>query len=246
MTNGRWRAALAAAAILLLFAGAVVFALTKSSPPMPPERPAAERPELMLLTTLPIVFAERLTLDAPPSAALEALQSRYRVVPISVAASSDLGAGNLLLMAQPQAQPAEALVELDAWVRNGGRVLLLADPALEWPSERPLGDLLRAPTSFADTGLLTHWGLRIEAPQASGPASRDVEGRELRTASPGRLTAIRPACAAAANGVLARCRIGRGEATVIADADFLNVDAMKAADRSNLAVLLDELARLEQ
>ena len=72
-------------------------------------------------------------------------------------------------MAQPQAQPAEALVELDAWVRRGGRVLLLADPALEWPSERPLGDLLRPPAAFADTGLLGHWGLTLTPPEARGP-----------------------------------------------------------------------------
>ena len=246
MTKRRARVALVAAALILLLAGAVVFALAKSPAPMPPERPAAERPELMLLTTLPIIFAETLTLDAPASPALGALQSRYRVVPISVAASGDLGARKLLLMAQPQAQPAEALVELDAWVRKGGRVLLLADPALEWPSERPLGDLLRAPPSFADTGLLTHWGLRLAAPEATGPVSREVEGRELRTVSAGKLSASGPGCAVVANGLLARCRIGQGEATVIADADFLNVEGVDGADDSNLALLLDELARLEQ
>ena len=48
-------------------------------------------------------------------------------------------------MAHPLAQPAEDLVALDDWVRGGGRVLLLADPMLEWPSKRPLGDPLRPP-----------------------------------------------------------------------------------------------------
>ena len=62
-------------------------------------------------------------------------------------------------MAQPLAQPAEDLVALDDWVRGGGRVLLLADPMLEWPSKRPLGDPLRPPPMFMDTGLLAHWGL---------------------------------------------------------------------------------------
>ena len=45
-----------------------------------------------------------------------------------------------MLLAHPMAQTADALVDLDRWVRGGGRVLLLADPRLEWPSERPLGD----------------------------------------------------------------------------------------------------------
>lgn len=243
----RARLALAAAAVVAVLLGALLLALAKSAPPPPPERPPEQRPELMLLTTLPIVFAERLTLDSPASPALEALQSRYRVVPISVAAASELANRKLLLMAQPQAQPAEALVELDAWVRGGGRVVLLADPALEWPSERPLGDRLRAPAAFADTGLLGHWGLRLEAPEARGPASRSIDGREVQTLSAGTLVATGPACATAADGLIARCRLGSGEAIVIADSDFLNPAGIERADReANLGLLLAELARLEQ
>ena len=73
-------------------------------------------------------------------------------------------------MAHPLAQTAENLVALDAWVRGGGRVLLLADPMLEWPSKRPLGDPLRPPPMFMDTGLLAHWGLRLDAPDERGPS----------------------------------------------------------------------------
>ena len=241
----RARLALAAAVIALL-AGAALLALARSAP-LPPERPEAERPELMLLTTLPIVFAEEFTLDAPTSAALEALQSRYRLTPISVSAASELGKRKLLLMAQPQAQPAEALVELDAWVRGGGRVLLLADPALEWPSKRPLGDMLRPPVAFADTGLLGHWGLELTAPEAAGPASATIGGRKVRTVSAGTLMSTGPACATAGEGLIARCTLGRGEAIVIADSDFLNVEAVEGASRNgNLGLLLDELARLEE
>lgn len=247
MSGRRAPIALAAAVVIALLLGAVLLNLAKSASSAPPQRPAAERPELMLLTTLPIVFPETLTLDAPPSPSLEALQSRYRVVPISVAADEELRKGKLLLMAQPQAQPAEALVELDAWVRSGGRALLLADPALEWPSERPLGDLLRPPAAFADTGLLGHWGLKLQPPQAAGPASRQVEGRELRTISAGRLVATSPACTTTAEGLIARCRIGQGEVTIIADADFVNPQASEGADPDvNLGLLLEELARLEQ
>jgi hypothetical protein len=223
VTSRRARVALAALAVVALLVGALLFSLARSEPPALPERPPGERPELMLLTTLPIMFGERLTLDAPASPALEALQSRYRVVPISVTAASELRQRRLLLMAQPQAQPAEALVELDAWVREGGRVLLLADPALEWPSERPLGDLLRPPTQFADTGLLAHWGLRLD--------------------ESGKLVAANQTCATAKDGLIARCRLGRGQATVVADADFLNVEAGETA---KLRLLLDELASLEQ
>ncbi len=48
----------------------------------------------------------------------------------------------------------------------------------------------------------------------------------------------------ASDGLVARCAIGAGEATVIADADFLNVEATGQPDQ--LELLLDELERLER
>ncbi len=246
MTGPRARLALAVAVIAVL-AGALMLTLARSAPPPPRERPAGERPELMLLTSLPIVFPERLTLDAPASPALQALQSHYRVIPISVTAASELGERTLLLMAQPHAQPAEALVELDSWVRRGGRVLLLADPVLEWPSMRSFADRLRPPVAFADTGLLGHWGVRLEPPAATGPASRQIGAREIRTSSPGKLIATGRNCSTSDDGLIARCQLGYGQATILADADLLNPDATEGATaEANFGLLLDELASLEQ
>ncbi len=196
----------------------------------------------MLVTSLPIVFPEELTLEPRPTAALDALRSRYHVDPISVADRSSLDSRRLLLMAQPQAQPAEVLVDLDHWVRNGGRALILADPALEWPSARPLGSLLRPPFAYPDTGLLAHWGLRLDSPDKLGPRGVSVDGDSVRTRSPGRLVATGHSCSVE-SGFVARCRIGRGEVTVIADADFLDVDN---SGSRNLQFLLRELRRLEQ
>lgn len=247
MTSRRARVALAAAALIALLAGVLLVTLARPAPPALPDRPAGDRPELMLLTSLPIVFPERLSLESAGSPALAALQSRYSVVPISITSASELGVRKLLLMAQPNAQPAEALVDLDAWVRSGGRVLLLADPALAWPSERPLGDRLRPAPGFADTGLLGHWGLRLEPPEAGGPASRTIDGREVRTVSPGTLVVTGPDCATAGDGLIARCRLGRGLATVIADSDFLDPGQSEGADpESNFGLLLAELKRNEQ
>ena len=233
-----------AALILILAAGPLLYFRHGSSPPVPAARPAAARPPLMLLTTLPLMFPEGFTLKAPPSVALEALQSRYRIVPISVADAAELDHRRLLLMAQPQAQPAGALVDLDNWVRGGGRVLLLADPALEWPSDRPLGSLLRPPFAFADTGLLAHWGLRLQAPDRLRKAEVKFDGLELSTRSPGSLTVTGHECSVESGGFIARCRIGAGKATVIADADFLNVPPGKG-ESANLDALLNELDRLE-
>lgn len=184
------------------------------------ERAAEDRPVLALLTSLPLVFGESLSLENGGSAALSRLEQRYRVQAIGVADEASLKGQILLLMAHPRAQPAEALVDLDRWVRSGGRLLLLADPRLDWPSERPLGDMLRPPPMFADTGLLDHWGLKLSE---SGLTSRG-------------------SCAIADQGMIARCRIGRGSATVIADADFINVEQPEAPE---LDLLVTELDRLE-
>jgi hypothetical protein len=197
----------------------------------------------LLLTSLPLVFGEQFSIEQNGSPALKALESRYRVVPISVTDAAELSKGRLLLMAHPRAQPAEDLVALDQWVRGGGRVLLLADPLLEWPSERPLGDLLRPPPMFMDTGLLAHWGLKLDAPDERGLARRKLGGFEVVTDSPGRLSGR---CSVAGDGLVAHCTIGKGRATVIADADLLDVADLGRGASHNLDALLEELARLER
>lgn len=229
----------AAASILaLIVAATVVFALVGRGPGW---QPGSTKPKLMLLTSLPIVFPEGFTLKGPKSPVLDRLEEDYRVFPISVADAQSLKGRKLLLMAQPQAQPAEALVQLDNWVRNGGHVVLLADPALEWPSKRPFGDPLRPPPAYADTGLLAHWGLRLYSPAGFGLAQMQAGGRDVRTAAPGKLAATSDRCKVDDGGAEAHCRIGRGSVTIIADADFIDADRFGAA---NLELLTDELDRL--
>jgi hypothetical protein len=205
-----------------------------------PSRPAGERPVLMLVTSLPIMFGESFSIEAAGSPALRALEPRYRVVPIGVTDAASLRQGRLLLMAHPLAQPAEELVALDDWVRAGGRLVLLADPALDWPSKLPLGDRLRPPPMFMDTGLLAHWGLRLDAPDEHGPARREVEGRAVEVSSPGTLVG---SCPTEAVGLVVRCRPGKGRATIIADADFMNAGDPGS---DNLQFLLAELQRIER
>lgn len=230
------RRTLGAAGGLLALAAVAAWAVA-STDEVPGPRPAEQRPALALLTSLPLMFGENFGLESGGSAALTRIEQRYNVLPIGVADASSLKGQRLLLMAHPRAQPAEVLVELDQWVRDGGRVLLLADPRLDWPSERPLGDRLRPPPAFADTGLLTHWGVALRTPEVAGP----VEVHGLLTSSPGRLES--QACRLTQDGFIARCRVGKGSATIIADADFLNVE--RPEDQGNLDLLIEELDRLE-
>lgn len=183
------------------------------------EAPAAapgDKPTLYLSTSLPLLFGEGFALDAARPAVVGALEQRFTLTAIDL--PSQLPDGAMLLAVQPRALPAEELVALDAWVRRGGRLVLLADPMLEWPSERELGDKMRPPIMFDDTGLLTHWGLRLDAPDARGPVPRG----DLVMVSPGTLVTEKPGCAVEADGAVARCAIGAGRAVVVADADWLN------------------------
>jgi hypothetical protein len=231
----------ALASILVLLIGAAVLARSfhRVQPPKP-----ADKPALLLLTSLPLVFNEDFSIEGGGSQALTALETRYRVVPISVADAPDLAKGRLLLMAHPLAQTAENLVELDEWVRRRGRVLLLADPMLEWPSKRPLGDPLRPPPMFADTGLLGHWGLRLDAAEKQGPRNAKLGGYEIVTAAPG--TLYGRSCAISADRLVARCRIGEGKATVVADADLLNPQELGEGAEHNLDAILSELSALRR
>ncbi|HWI89316.1 MAG TPA: hypothetical protein VNS11_08770, partial [Sphingomicrobium sp.] len=115
------------------------------------------------------------------------------------------------------------------------------DPMLEWPSSRPLGDPLRPAPMFMDTGLLQHWGVRLDAPDQRGPAIRRLGGYEVLTASPGALSGK---CAISPDRLVAECAIGRGRAIIVADADLLDTADLGPGASRNLHALLSELASL--
>ena len=215
MTRTAW----IALALVAASAGGVALVRQRAEP--------ARLTPLALVTSLPLLFAETFSLNAPKVAAIARIEQRHVIAPIATADAVSLAGHKLLLMAHPRAQPADVLVELDAWVRRGGRAVLLADPVLKWESSRMLGDRLRPPPDFADTGLLGHWGLRLAVDEAGE----------------GRLAATGTQCVVRERGLVARCRIGRGSASVIADADFMMAHGADAAARLDL--LMDELSRAE-
>jgi hypothetical protein len=231
--------------VVLLLIGAAAFALVRNGPEIDIS-PRATKPRLMLVTTLPLMFPEEFSLEGGGSKALEALETRYRVVPLGTTDARSLEQGRILLMAHALPQPAQSLVELDRWVQRGGRLLLLADPKLDWPSKRPLGDRLRPPPSFADTGLLAHWGLELVRSASDGAISGEVGPEFVLFSSPGEIRKGQTDCDLEAKGIVARCRIGKGRVTLIADADWLNVDRSDDGRDEALRLLLRELARLER
>ncbi|MEO7564611.1 MAG: DUF4350 domain-containing protein [Sphingomicrobium sp.] len=229
---------IAALFLLLAAVGAAAFALARGGR----EERLGNKPVLMLLTSLPLVFGEEFGLDQKGSAMFVALRSRYQVVAVDVTDPAALAKGKLLMMAQPRAQTADNLVALDDWVRRGGRVLLFADPLLEWPSGKALGDPTRPPAMFADTGLLGHWGLRLDAPDQHGPVIRAIGGNKVLTASPGSLAGT---CAIDRGALAARCTVGKGKAIVVADADLLDVEGLGDGAAGNAEAVLAQLDSVE-
>ena len=197
-------------------------------------RPAAQKPRLLLVSALPLVWGETGPFDphSRPAAAFRALQAEYDVRPIDHVDAASLQAARLMLIAQPRALAPEELVALDAWVRGGGHMLILADPNLGWPSELPLGDLRRPPPASLLSPLLDHWGVRLEPASARGLRLEYLrDGPDLRRLSldaPGRFRVAGGGCRSGPRDYLAACAIGAGRALLVADADLLRDDLWAA------------------
>jgi hypothetical protein len=189
---------------------------------------AAVRSDLMLMSALPLMWGEMGPLDptSKPAAIFALLEREFAIRPLDVLDDDALASGRLLLLAQPRALAPTELVALDDWMRAGGRALILTDPALFWPSELPLGDIRRPPSIGLLGPLLKHWGLWLEAPQERKSLVQHLEvgsnTRRLALFAPGRFEREGGSCAIRPPGLVARCRLGKGEAILLADADMMH------------------------
>lgn len=190
---------------------------------------APNPPHIALLTSLPLTPATSIGAamrDAATRAPiLDALDRMAVVTPVDRADAATLAANPLLMLAHPRAMPPEDLVAVDAFIRRGGRAVILADGLLSWPPPHPLGDPRNPPVTSLLTPLLSHWGLTLDAPEGLRQAvvERHYSGMRVTLFSPGRLQAVPDApCTVTLYGLMAQCRIGQGRVTVLADADMLN------------------------
>jgi hypothetical protein len=221
---GRWIAAVLLMLALLLPGGQRPYETLALGPTGP--RPVAERPPLVLMTGLPLVWGESGPFDpeSRPAAFYSALQREFTIRPVDYLDSRALAGDRLLLLAQPRMLEPRELVALDAWVRGGGRALILADPELLWPSRLPVGDSRRPPPASLLSPLLSHWRLRLHTSAGRPILTEHLNDRgrtrRIVLAAPGRIEAAGP-CRPGSRDWLAACRIGDGRALVVADADLL-------------------------
>jgi hypothetical protein len=191
------------------------------------------RAPLGLMGTIPIYWGEAPQLGDLIGGGSEAhwaradLERQYELRPIAYLDEAALAGLDHLLLAQPRPLSGEENVALDAWVRAGGQLLLFADPMMTGHSEFALGDRRRPQDVILLSPILNHWGLGLEFVEDQPLGTRTAQHGELALPVnlPGRFALAEGGeqCVLAAEGVLARCAVGSGRATVVADAALLDL-----------------------
>jgi hypothetical protein len=240
--NG-WLAAGAALLIAVLALAAFAWPADKAS-----------KQPLGLFTSLPIYWSERASvndaLDGGQAHWVRArLENDYQLVPLDTLDGGELVKLRELVMAQPRPLAPEENVALDIWVRNGGRLLLFADPFLTEESRFALGDKRRPQDVVLLSPILGRWGLRLTFDDRQGDGERFVAYRSasLPERLAGRLELTKPGaggeCTLAGGGLVAECGIGKGHVLVVADAAILEADRAPRTAEPALSALLTRAFR---
>lgn len=232
-----------ATAIAALAAGLAIFVVSERSKESEPIELRSVKPVekiegamLGLFTTLPIYWPESdgigdlLTENAPPHWVRILLERRFDLVPLdSLNEMLDRKmALTHLMLAQPRALSGAENVQLDEWVRSGGRALIFADPMLTAHSRFALGDPRRPQDVALLSPILKRWGLQL-LHDPNGPRRPQVmmgSMLSLPVDDEGSLQVVptdaHSDCVISGQGVIAICSIGEGRATIVADAAILD------------------------
>ncbi|QJB69031.1 Gldg family protein [Parasphingorhabdus halotolerans] len=197
---------------------------------------ARDKPSIELMTSLPIIWGEGSSMekilsgDASPAAIYEYWQSQYDLKAVDSLEGLTGRDTDIVMLAQPRAMDPADIALLDDWIRKGGHAIILTDPALVWHSDLPIGDSQRPLASGMLSPLLQYWGLELLAPddERAGLVELEFDDFSITTAGVGSFAELQQAseakavCLMSAGGIMARCKVGRGQAILVADADFLN------------------------
>lgn len=196
--------------------------------------------------------------EAEPDPLFKRLSETHKIVAVDNVAQLQASRAKVALLVQPRPFTPEDLVRLDQWVRAGGRLLFFADPALQWPSDLPIGDPARPLFTSMHSPLFAHWGIELvlpmEAEAESAEAVVQIGMQDVRVISAGQwqsnLTNDR-VCRIGKTPLIAECRPGKGQAILVADADLLHASlwqsALPGTDNSENIVWVERLlTRLAQ
>lgn len=230
--------------LALLMAGLALWA-------MQPRSSAAKAP-VGLFTTLPILWNEapdivaQLNDSTPPHWARAELTERGGIVPLDTLAAQPLAALTRLVIAQPRPLSPDENVALDNWVRGGGRLLLLADPALTQHSDFSIADPRRPQAVALLSPILSRWGLDLtfDESQPFGERVQPVMDVPVPYNLAGRWRVSGQAsggvnCRAWGDGLAVTCAVGKGRVVALADAAVLESDDSAGTRKPALTWLLD-------
>lgn len=203
---------------------------------------------LGLFTSLPIVWSEASDLkgliDAPSGQhwAKGVLERYGHLVPLDTLLQ--ISRLDALLIVQPRPLMPEENVALDTWVRQGGKVLMFADPMLTQESAFALGDRRRPQDVALVSPILGRWGLELEFDDSQSAGLRETAGERVPVNLPGafrqRNGGKDSICTITPDGLIARCKVGKGRAMLVADAAVLEASDSPQLRQSALSELLDE------
>jgi hypothetical protein len=128
-----------------------------------------------------------------------------------------------LAVIQPRGLSPADNVALDSWVRGGGLLLLVLDPALTGDYDLPLGDPRRPVESALIPPVVARWGMavRFDEERETEVRTAGLGAARLPLVLAGEVTITDPSaaqCTLLAGGAAARCSVGEGRVTLIADA----------------------------
>ncbi|MFM5916119.1 MAG: ABC transporter [Novosphingobium sp.] len=204
-----------------------------------------------LFTALPLLWQDGGDLGAElrpgskPHWAAQVMDEHGGIVPLDTL--SGVGGGKLaglhwLVIAQPRILSPADNVALDDWVRGGGHLLLIIDPAYTEESAFPIGDPRRPPDQAMLSPILARWGLELkfDADQPLAAGTADVMGIEVPTILPGYFAApARGNCRTWSRGLAVACAIGKGRVLALADAALLERDDPDGVGKHAFSALLD-------
>lgn len=201
-------------------------------------RATGERPRVAMVSGVPIEWSGPVDMtailndSAQTSSLLPTLADRFDIVRLDAVDAARLKGVDVLVLAHPRPLSPAELVDIDRWVRGGGRVLILADALLSWAPDYPLGDRRNPPITSLLSPLLDHWGLDLGPPTGSESDVFMAGDYRVHAISMGHFSAEGADCTVALAGRTAECKLGRGRAILIADADLLNPVLWTGKDRS--------------
>ncbi len=221
------------------------------------QQPEAPKPAIAMMSSIPLQWGEAsmgeiANGEASPTQFFQLVSEIGNISMVDDLTSLKKAAPSLLILVQPRVLSPKELVALNTWVRAGGRTIIFADPALQWPSKLPLGDNRRPLFTSFLSPLFKHWGLELVMPMETDEEQAnvvEVGGQGLSVVSHGNWVQKEPKglCRIEPSMLVANCSVGKGRAILIADADMLEdaqlgAGLLRSGQATWLGALLTNLA----